>query len=235
VLPENALLRHQLVVLGHAAKRPHLTVTDRGLLVLLAGRLRAWTEVLVIVRPATMLRWHRQGSRRCRPRSAPKPQVTAESNALIRERAAANRLWGADRIQGELLKLGVRASKRTIQKYRHPVRAPRPSGQRWATFLRNHADDSWACDFLPVTDLLFRPVCAFFVIALGARRVVHVGVTRHPTDAWVAQQLREATPSRARQMIPAGSTPVGQHGMGAERVVAFPIVGGLHHDYRRAA
>src|SRR3954465_9028372 len=75
-----------------------------------------------------------------------------------------------------------------------PVRAPRPPGQTWATFLRNHAGDIWACDFLPVTDLLFRPVYAFFVIAIGTRRVVHVGVTRHPTDAWVAQQLREATP-----------------------------------------
>ena len=115
VPPENAPLRHQLVVLGRAAKRPWLTVANRGLLVRLAGRLRAWTEVLVIVRPATVLRRHRQGARRCwrrqsRPRSAPKPQVTAESNALIRERAAANRLWGADRIQGELLKLDIRVS-----------------------------------------------------------------------------------------------------------------------------
>ena len=73
--------------------------------------------------------------------------------------------------------------------------APRGPRQTWATFLRNHADDIWACDFLPVTDLLFRPVYAFFVIALGSRRVVHVSVTRHPTDAWVAQQLREATPN----------------------------------------
>ena len=78
------------------------------------------------------------------------------------------------------------------------ARPPRRTGQTWATFLRNHADDSWACDFLPFTDLLFRPVYAFFVIALGSRRVVHVGVTRHPTDAWIAQQLREATPFDAR-------------------------------------
>ena len=324
MLLENALLRHQLVVLSRAAKRPQLTVTDRGRLVLLAGRLRAWTEGLVIVRPATVLRWHRQGFRLCwRQKSAPRVTAArspAETVTLIRRPAAENRLWGADRIQGELLKLGVRVSKRTIQKYRHPVRAPRSSGQSWATFLRNHADDIWACDFLPVTDLLFRPVYAFFVIALGTRRVVHVGVTRRPTDAWVAQQLREATPfgvaprflirdndgkygaafarvaaasgiralrppvrapranatcerflgsvrrdrlghmlvlgeahlrrvlrayvayfNHARphqglgQMIPAGSTPVEQHGMGAERVVAFPILGGLHHDYRRAA
>src|SRR5205823_2986118 len=81
-----------------------------------------------------------------------------------------------------------------IQTYLRGHRPPRPRGQTWATFVRLHADEIWACDFLPVTDLLFHPVYAFFVIALGTRRVVHVGVTRHPTDAWVAQQLREATP-----------------------------------------
>jgi len=76
------------------------------------------------------------------------------------------------------------------------ARPPRRSGQTWATFLRTHASAIWACDFLPVTDLLFRQVCAFFIIELATRRVVHVAVTRHPTDAWVAQQLREATPER---------------------------------------
>src|SRR5688500_10921526 len=108
--------------------------------------------------------------------------------------AAANRLWGAERIRGELLKLGIHVAKSTVQKYVRAARPPRRAGQPWATFLRNHAADIWACDFLPVTDMLFRPLFAFFVIALGTRRVVHVGVTRHPTDAWVAQQLREATP-----------------------------------------
>ncbi len=84
-----------------------------------------------------------------------------------------------------------------IQKYARQAARPRPPGQRWATFLRNHAHETWACDFLPVTDLVFRPVFAFFLVELGSRRVVHVGVTRHPTDAWVAQQLREATPHGA--------------------------------------
>src|SRR3954447_25949919 len=73
------------------------------------------------------------------------------------------------------------------------ARPPHRAGQTWATFLRNHAGEVWACDFLPVTDLLFRPLYAFFVVAHESRRVVHVGVTRHPTDTWVAQQLREAT------------------------------------------
>ena len=105
-----------------------------------------------------------------------------------------NRLWGAERIRGELLKLDIRVCKRTIQKYIRHVRLHRPSGQKWATFLQNHAADIWACDFLQVTDLFFRPLFAFFIIELRSRKVIHVGVTRSPTDAWSAQQLREATP-----------------------------------------
>jgi putative transposase len=84
--------------------------------------------------------------------------------------------------------------KRTIQKYLRQVRAPRPKGQKWATFLRNHTAQIWVCDFLQVTDLFFRPLFAFVIIELTSRRVIHAGVTRSPTDLWVAQQLREATP-----------------------------------------
>ena len=104
-----------------------------------------------------------------------------------------NRLWGAERIRGELLKLNVRVAKRTIQRYMRRVRHPRPPGQRWATFLRNHAHETWACDFLQTYDLLFRPIFAFFLIALTSRRIMPVGVTRAPSSAWVTQQLREAT------------------------------------------
>jgi len=85
-------------------------------------------------------------------------------------------------------------SKGTIQKHMRRARPPRGSGQTWATFLRNHAAEVWACDFVQVTDLCFRALFAFVIVEHASRRVVHVGVTRHPTDAWVAQQLREATP-----------------------------------------
>src|SRR5258708_24384735 len=108
--------------------------------------------------------------------------------------ATENRLWGAERIRGELLKLGIHVCKRTIQKYIRNVRSPQPRGQRWATFLHNHAAQVRACDFLQVTDLFFRPLFAFFIIELKSRKVIYVGVTRSPTDPWVAQQLREATP-----------------------------------------
>jgi hypothetical protein len=112
--------------------------------------------------------------------------------------ACENLLWGAERIQGELLKLGVKVAKRTIQRYMRPVRAPQASGQTWSTFLKTHAQDIWACDFLPVVDLFFRQVFVFFLIELSSRRVVHCAVTRVPTEVWVAQQLREATPFGVR-------------------------------------
>jgi putative transposase len=108
--------------------------------------------------------------------------------------AAENPLWGAERIRGELLKLGLHVAKDTIQTYLPRVRPTRSPSQDWNTFLKNHADAVWECDFLPVIDLFFRQVFIFFIIELGSRGVVHFGVTRHPTDAWVAQQLREAAP-----------------------------------------
>ena len=200
LVAENALLRHQLAVLRRSVKRPRCTSVDRALLLLLAGRVRAWRQALLIVQPETLLRWHRELFRRSWRRTsrvaapAHRPPLAPETITLIKEMAATNRLWGAERIRGELLKLGIRVAKSTIQRYLREARPPRRAGQPWATFLRNHAPAIWACDFLPVTDLLFRPVYAFFIVALESRRVVHIGVTRHPTDAWVAQQLREATP-----------------------------------------
>jgi putative transposase len=108
--------------------------------------------------------------------------------------ARENSLWGVERVRGELMKLGIRVARATIQKYIRLARPHPAYGQNWSTFLKNQAQMVWACDFLPVIDLFFRQIYAFFIIELGSRRVVHWGVTSHPTDAWVAQQLREAPP-----------------------------------------
>jgi len=198
LIAENALLRQQLIILRRQVKRPECTKMDRVLLVFLARLVRTWNQALLIVQPVTLLRWHRELFRlfwkRKSKASSHKPKVAAETIALIREMARNNRLWGAERIRGELLKLGMRVCKRTIQKYMRTVRTHQPRGQTWATFLRNHAAQVWACDFLQVTDLFFRPLFAFFIIELKSRKVIHVGVTRSHTDPWVAQQLREATP-----------------------------------------
>ncbi len=197
LLAENALLRHQVTVLRRGVKRPRLRRRDRVLTVLLSTLSPTWATALHMVQPETVLRWHREGFRlswRRRSRAlSNKPKLDPGTIKLIREMAAENRLWGAERIRGELLKLGIRVSKRTIQRYMQSSRRIIPSGQGWATFIENHKDDIWACDFLQLYDLRFMPIFVFFIIELGRRKVVHVAVTRSPSEEWVAQQLRNAT------------------------------------------
>jgi len=235
LLAENALLRQQVIVLRRNVARPAVTAADRALLVLRAGRVRAWRQALLIVRPETLLRWHRAGFRSCRERrSRPgpgRPPLPAATVAVIRRMAADNPLWGAERIRGELAQLGLRVAKRTVQTYLHGAAAPRVRGQTWATFLRNHAHAIWACDFLPVTDLLFRPLFAFFISELATQRVVHVGTTRHPTDVWVAQQLREATPFDQRPRYLIRDTD-GKFGLAFTRVAAASGITILRTPYR---
>src|SRR5450432_4161610 len=131
---------------------------------------------------------------RTRHQQPPQTRISIETIELIRRMARENRLWGAERIRGELLKLGIRVAKRTVQRYAKRDGQPLPSGQRWAMFLENHAHDIWACDFIQTYDIWFRPIFAFFIINLGTREVVHVSATRTPTQQWTAQQLRNATP-----------------------------------------
>jgi transposase InsO family protein len=201
---ENALLRQQLILLNRQIERPQLTWRDRSIIVFLSSKLRGWKEALIIVKPDTVLRWHRDLFRRYwrrRSRSRSKygrPPLTEDVVALIRRMAAVraareNATWGAERIRGELGKLGVDVSKSPIQKHMEEVHKHRASKQTWATALRSHASDIWACDFLQTYDLFFRAVFVFVIIELGSRRIVHLGVSRNPTDAWTAQQLREAT------------------------------------------
>jgi len=198
LIAENALLRQQLIVLQRQVKRPQLTQGDRMRLVGLARLTGFWQQALHIVQPDTLLRWHRDLFRRywrwkSKPQQQRKPRLSPETIALIQQLARENLTWGAKRMRGELLNLGIKVSKRSIQKYL-PVDRHEKSGQSWSTFLQNHFPDIWACDFTVVHDLLFRPIYIFVIIELHTRRIVHAGVTRNPTDAWVAQQLREATP-----------------------------------------
>ena len=139
LIAENALLRQQLIVLKRQVKRPLCTGADRLFLVLLTRLVRTWEQALFIVQPDTLLRWHRQGFRLFwRKKSKPKStqaKVPAETLLLIKEMTKKYRLWGAERIRGELLKLDVHVSKRTIQKYMWGVRTPNPPGQSWRTDL----------------------------------------------------------------------------------------------------
>ena len=227
LLAENALLRQQLIVASRKVKRPAFRPHERGLVVLLSRLARRWRDALLLVKPDTILRWHRQGYRllwrwKSRKPSKPRPRLSADVIKLIRCMAGSNATWGAERIRGELLKLGIRVAKRTIQRYMRAVRPPAPPrGQKWHSFLRNHT--VWACDFLQTYDVWFRPIFAFFITDINAKKVVHVGVTRGPSERWTAQQLRNATPFGqgpqftapaalprfARAVVPPGLRPAG--------------------------
>ena len=201
LIMENALLRQQVIVLKRQVARPHLTAKDRSLLVVLASRVKDWKSAVLMVKPETVLRWHREAFklfwRRKSKGKARKPRISEETITLIKQMAVDNRRWGAKRIRGELLKLGIRVNKGTVRRYMWQAGRwlpPRYDGQTWATFLANHASEIWACDFVQTYDLFFRTIFLFFIVEHGSRRVVHAGVTRHPTDEWVAQQVRNATP-----------------------------------------
>lgn len=160
---ENALLRQQLIVLQRHEKRPALTWRDRALFVLIASKLPSWNTALTIIQPDTLLRWHRALFRRVwRRRSRRKGKkgrcpLPMDIVTLIRNMARENRTWGAERIRGELLKLGIQVAKSTIQKYIKQARPSVSTKQTWATFLRDHAKDIWAVDFLQTYDLLPGP------------------------------------------------------------------------------
>ena len=238
LIAENALLRHQLMILRRQIKRPTYRKADRLHLVVLARMVRTWKQALFLVQPETLLRWHRELFRvfwkHTSKAHARKPKLSPETISLIQEMAANNRLWGAERIRGELLKLDIRVSKRTIQKYMRQWQPQRARGQTWKTFLHNHAAEVWACDFLQVTDLFSRPLFAFFIIELKSRKVIHVYVTRSPTDPWVAQQLREATPygQTPTYLIRDNDRKFGQH---FARVAATSGIKMLRTPYRTRA
>jgi putative transposase len=190
-------LRHQLQVL-HRARPPRLRLTaaDRLLWVWLAGVWNNWRTALVIVKPETVIAWHRRGFRlfwtwRSRRRTG-RPTVPSHVRALIRTMSRANPLWGAPRIHGELLKLGIDVCQATVAKYL--VRPRRPPSQTWRTFLANHIGQVMAADFFVVPTATCRLLFVLVILAHERRRIVHVAVTEHPTAAWAAQQLREAFP-----------------------------------------
>ena len=158
---------------------------------------RDWRRHLVVVRPETIIGWHRQGWRlfwrwKSRARSG-RPRLSGEVRDLIARIARENPTWGSERIRGELLKLGIAVSKRSVQQYRR--RGPaRPPSQSWWAFLANHRPDLWAADLFTVQTLTFKTLYVLLFITHGRRELVHVNVTAHPTATWVWRQLLEATP-----------------------------------------
>lgn len=162
-------------------------------LLFLARFLPNWKDLLRIVQPETLLRWHRElfkhfWKKKSGTKHHPK-RISEETIALIRQMAEENHLWGAERLRGELLKLGIKVAKRTIQKYLPKDR--HRSGQTWTTFLQTHAEAIFVCDFTVVHDFCFRPIYLLVVMHLATRQIKHFNLTRNPTDAWMTQQMRE--------------------------------------------
>jgi putative transposase len=193
LLLENAFLRQQLLILERQSQPPKINAHDRLKLLCLVRFLPNWKSLLRMVQPETLLRWPRDLFKRFwkqKSGTLPHPKrISEEMIAVIRQLAEKNRLWGAERIRGELLKLGIKVAQRTIQKYLPKDRCP--SGQTWATFLQNHAQHIYVCDFTIGHDLLFRPIYLLVVMHLAIRQIKHFNLTRNPTGTWMAQQLRE--------------------------------------------
>src|SRR5216683_314954 len=188
-------LRHQLAVLHRQRPgRPQLFALDRLLWIWLY---RVWPRCLnlmVLVKPATVVQWHRQGFRLdWRWRSRPgRPSVDREVRDLIRQMNSTNPLWGAPRIHGELLKLGIKVSQATVAKYMvRRVGTPSPT---WRTFLRNHAEGIAAIDMFVAASASFRLLYVTVILAHERRRIIHTAVTEHPTAAWLSRQVTEALP-----------------------------------------
>src|SRR3989442_7500585 len=194
---ENLALRHQLGVLHRSVKKPKLTPRDRLLWVWLCGVWADWRCALIVVKPETVIAWHREGFRlfwtwKDRHGQPERPSVLNDVRDLIRLMSRANSTWGAPRIHCELLKLGIDIGETSVNKYM--VRHRKPPSQTWRTFLENHVKNLVSVDFFTVPTLRFQVLYVFLVLAHDRRRILHFGVTAHPTADWTAQQLREAFP-----------------------------------------
>jgi transposase InsO family protein len=194
---EITMLRHQLNVLRRQApSKPRLTAADRLLFVWLCRLFPSLRDAITIVQPETVLRWHRSGFRlywRWKSRSrGGRPKIPVEVRSLIRRMSVENPLWGAPRIHGELLKLGIEVAQSTVAKY---MTRRRPgSGQTWKTFLRNHTVGLGAMDFLVVPTINFRLLSVLVILRHERRRLILLSVTDHATAEWIAQQITEAFP-----------------------------------------
>jgi putative transposase len=230
LVTENLALRQQLVVLRRSANRPRLRHRDRLFWIALSQLWQNWRSILVIVKPETVIKWHRQGFKyywRWKSRSGHvgRPKIDQEIRDLIRRLSRENPTWGAPRIQAELHLLGYEVADSTVAKYR--VRNHKPPSQTWKSFLRNHAGQIAAIDFFTVPTVTFNVLCCFVVLRHDRRQMVHLNVTAHPTARWTAQQIIEAFPEdtaprflvRDRDQIYGGLFRLRVAGMGIEEVV----------------
>jgi putative transposase len=198
---ENLFLRKQLALFQERKVKPRLADDATRWMMVVLGHLFPWRAALVNVKPNTFIGWHRKGFRlfwRWKSKPTGRPRLPNHLPELIRQMAADNVSWGEERIASELkLKLGIRVSPRTVQKYLRrggPARTPDPN-QRWLTFVHNHARAIVAADFFVVVTATFRTLYVLVILELGTRRILHHNVTGHPTAEWTLQQFREVLPA----------------------------------------
>ena len=229
---ENLALRQQLAVLKRETKRPKLTDADRAFWVALFRLWPNWHNALILVKPETVIGWHRKGFRlywtwKSRHRGG-RPRIDAEIRALIRRMARDNPTWGAPRIHGELLMLGFEVSEATVSRY--VPRRRKPPSQSWRTFLRNHTKDLVSIDFFVLPTATFRILYVFLILDHERRRVVHFNATQGPSARWTGQQLVNAFPYdsapkyviRDRDKIYGADLVRRVHAMGIEQVLIAP-------------
>ena len=195
---EIAALRQQLTVFKRKQPRPRMRNPDRLFWILLRRLWPSWADALIVVKPETVISWHRAGFRffwrwRSRLRRSGRPPISGEIRQLIRRMKADNPTWGAPRIHGELLQLGFSVSEPTVSRYLQQLKRRSDDGKakRWLTFLNNHREVIAAFDFFTLPTLTFRVLYCFFVIEHGRRKILHFHATAHPTSDWIVQQLRE--------------------------------------------
>ena len=188
------MLRQQLAILKRNSKRPQLRSKDRLFWILLSRWWGRWRELLIIIKPDTVVNCHRQGFKlfwRRKSRHGGRLPINKEIRDLVRKMARANPLWGAPRIHGELLKLGIEISQRTVSNLM-PARPPKPPSQTWRAFLKNHMHNTCAMDFFVVPGATFKILFALVILSHDRRKVVHFNVTKNPTAKWTSQQVVEA-------------------------------------------
>jgi putative transposase len=196
---ENLALRQQLAIMKQKSKRPKIRLRDRIFWVVLSRFWKDWKSVLVVVKPETVINWHRKGFKlfwayKSRKKGPGRPSIDSKTRKLIKKMAKANPLWGAPRIHGELLKLGYDVHERTISNIIKWLRPRKPPSQTWRTFLKNHMFNTYAVDLFKVPTANFQVLSVLVIIRHDTRQVVHFNITRHPTGMWAAQQIVEACP-----------------------------------------
>jgi transposase InsO family protein len=229
---ENLALRQQLAILNRKIHRPQLRRRDRFFWVILSRLWKNWREVLIIVKPETVIKWHRRGFKlylRWKSKaSVGRPKIDKEIRELIKRMSLENPLWGTPRIQSELRLLGFDLAESTVAKYR--VRGSASPSQTWKTFLANHAKQIAAIDFFTVPTLTFSNLYCFIILLHDRRQVIHCNVTAHPTAEWTARQLIEAFPEdsapryllRDRDQIYGAEFRLRVQGMQIEEVITAP-------------